>query len=193
MPYTDGSSQLQLIPCSQSGGTLGRKHFRKSRMPQRRCVGTEGKNRVKTISAESKIREEGAEVLWALEQDSPAALGEDHEEQTSTVEDTGGARHFLKQAAASEEEPAGTGSPGKNCGPWRTHTGAGLSCRTVEWTHTGAVCEGLQPAVRTHTGSGAQCEEEGVARRKHYGLTAASHFPAPVLLGRVEEVEVVQM
>lgn len=43
--YTDGSSQLQLIPCSQGGGTLGRKHFRKSGMPQRRCVGTEGKKK----------------------------------------------------------------------------------------------------------------------------------------------------
>lgn len=116
--------------------------------------GLRGKKRVRTISAESKVREEGAEVLWALEQDSPATLRGGHDgADIHCGGPFGGARHFLKQAAASEEEPVQEQVLLTRTDPWRTHTGTGLSCRTAA---TGAVCEGLQPAVRTHTGSGAQ-------------------------------------
>lgn len=149
---------------------------------------------MKTISAESKVREEEAEVvLWALEQDSHATLGGDHDGADIHCRGPfGGARHFLKQPLASEEEPVQEQvlltRAVVHGGPTLEQAyPAGL--QPMEWTHTGAVCEGLQPAVRTHAGSGAQCEEEGVERRKHYGLTAASYFPAPVLLGRIEQVE----
>lgn len=158
------------------------------------CMGTEGKKRVKTISAETKFREEGADVVfWVLEQDSPAALGGNHDGADIHYGGPfGGARYFLKQTAASEEEPMQ-----EQVLLTRTVVPGGLTLEQVypaglqpmERTHTGALCEGLQPAVRTHTGSGAQCEEEGVAGRKYYGLTAAFHFPPLVLLVKVEEVE----
>lgn len=155
--------------------------------------GLRGKKRVKTISAETKVREERAEVVWALEQDSPAALGGDHDgADIHCGGPFGGARYFLKQTAASEGEPMQ-----EQVLLTRTVVHGGLTLEQVypaglqpmEWAHTGALCEGLQPTVRTHTGSGAQCEVGGVAGRKHYRLTAASHFPPLVLLGRVEEVE----
>ncbi|KAF4799985.1 hypothetical protein TURU_049704 [Turdus rufiventris] len=123
-----------------------------------------------------------------------ATLGRDHDgaDIHCGCPSFSGARHVLKQTAASEEEPVQeqvllTRTVVRGELTMEQPYPAGLE--PMEWSHTGAVCEGLQPAVRTHAGSWAQCEEEGMAGRKHYGLTAAvSHFPAPVLLGEVEEL-----
>ena len=52
----------------------------------------------------------------------------------------------------------------------------------MEGTH--AVCEGLYPVGRSHTGAGEKCEEQGVAGRSCYGLTSVPHLPA-LLWGEV--------
>jgi len=52
---------------------------------------------------------------------------------------------------------------------WKTHAGAGLSCRTG----------------KTHSGAGDKCEEEGAAEMSCYGLTT-SPIPHPPALLRGE-------
>ncbi|KAK4810920.1 hypothetical protein QYF61_013328 [Mycteria americana] len=50
----------------------------------------------------------------------------------------------------------------------------------VEWTHTGAVLEEVQPVGRTHAGAGEKCKEEGAAEMKCYELTITPIPPVPL-------------